>query len=327
LKAKAIVFREAGKPALEEPSLPKLQKGQVLVKIHYSGVSIGTESSIFMGERTHNGTFPLISGYMAAGEVAETAPDVKNFKAGDLVASFGTKVEGDVNSVWGAHCSYHVTGEESLSPVPAGLDLRDASMHIMPCVGLSAVEMANITDADTVFISGQGLIGQFCGQWAASRGARVITAEPDPLRAGLSKKYVTDNVLNPLECDLGKELDRLTDGAWPTVLVEATANKKLIPQTTGFIRRMHARMVFLSWYPGEITLDYSHFHNWEATAFFPMGGGQHKRAVLEGLARGVIKMGDNITDVYEFAGAPAGFKRICDRDRSIMGMVIDWRNA
>ena len=88
-------------------------------------------------------------------------------------------------------------------------------------------------------------------------------------------------------------------------------------------------MIFLSWYPGEITLDYSHFHNWEATAFFPMGCGNQEtvQAVLGGMSRGVIRVGRNITHVYNHDKACEGFARICDGDRSIVGMVVDWRNA
>lgn len=329
MKAKAIVFRKAKCPTLEEVTLPELEKGQVLVKIHYSGVSIGTESSIFNGDRTHNGTFPLVTGYMAAGTIEKVSSDVTEFKKGDRVICGGTKFEAGINSIWGGHCSYHVAETSRISAIPEKCDIRDASMYILPRVGMNAINMVEITKKDTVLISGQGLIGQFYGQLAAKKAARVITIEPDKLRAGLSKKYVTQNVLDPFSPDMEKDLERLTDGQWPTIVVEATANKKLIGGATKFIRRMNAKMIFLSWYPGEITLDYSHFHNWEVSAFFPMGAGDRKvsEAVLKGIAEKEIIIGDNITDTYDFSNASEGFSRISANDRSIMGMVIDWRNA
>ena len=329
MKAKAIVFRKANHPTLEDISLPELGKGEALVKIHYSGVSIGTESSLFTGARTHNGTFPMVTGYMASGVVEKVADDVTTFKPGDNVINMGTRFAGEINSIWGGHCSYHIASANSLIRVPNGADMRDASFFVLPCVGLNAVGMANITENDTVLIVGQGLIGQFCGQWAAARGARVIAVEPDSIRKALSMAYVTKDVIDPGTCDVEKEVERLTNGQWPTVVVEATANKNLIGNTSCFIRRMHARMIFLSWYPGEITLDYSHFHNWEATSFFPMGCGNQEtaRAVLDGIARGVIKIERNITHSYEYDKACEGFRKICENDRSIVGMVVDWRKS
>lgn len=329
MKAKAIVFRKANSPQLEEVSLSGLNNGQVLVKIHYSGVSIGTESSIFTGQRTHNGTFPLVTGYMASGTIEACASDVINFKKGDRVISSGTKLEKGINSVWGGHCSHHVANASGLIAIPENCNLKDASMFILPSVGMNAMNMVEITKNDTVLISGQGLIGQFYGQMAAKKAAKVITIEPDKLRAELSRKYVTEHVLDPFSKDMEKEVEKLTDGQWPTIVVEATANKNLISGATKFLRRMHAKMIFLSWYPGEINIDYSHFHNREVSAFFPMGAGDGKtiKAVLDGIAKKEITLGDNITDTYDFTNAAEGFKRIAENDRSIMGMVIDWRNA
>lgn len=328
MKAKALVFRKANVPQIETVVLPGLRDDEMLVKIHYSGVSIGTESSIINGTRTHNGTFPLVPGYMASGVVEQVGKAVVGVKVGDRVVSMATRLDAGIKAVFGGHCSYHVSS--SVTPVPDNLDMRDASMWILPRVGLNAVKMANVTEDDVVLICGQGLIGQFCGQWAVARGAKVIVVEPDKLRAGLARKYVTRNVLDPFAGDLEKTIGSLTDGQWPTVVIEATANKKLIAQTSGFIRRMHARMVFLSWYPGEITIDFSHFHNYEATVFFPMGAGSNDGtgvAVLEGLARGTVTMGDNLSDGYHWKDAVKGYDRICAGDRSIMGMTIDWRDA
>ncbi len=328
-EAKAVVWRTAGHPRLESVQLPEPGAADVVVRIAYSGVSIGTEHSVISGARTHNGTFPLVSGYMAAGLIEQVGADVVNLKPGDRVVSWGTRFEAGLNSVWGAHCSRHVCAAASVTPVPAETDLRDASMWVLPRVGLNAVTLAGISETDTVVICGQGLIGQFFGQWAVARGARVIVVEPDSRRAALARRYVTPDVLNPLEDDVAKAVERLTRSQWPTVVVEATASKTLIGQATGLIRRMHARLVFLSWYPGDIAIPFGELHNHEVTAFFPTGAGSDEtgRAVLEGLARGTIHMGENLTDCVPWTDSEAAFRRVCEGDRSIMGMVIDWSGA
>ncbi len=329
MKAKAIVFREANKPTIEEVVLPSLRDGEILVEVQYSGVSIGTEQSIFSGERTHNGTFPLVGGYMASGMVAELGPGVADLEIGDRVAISGARLEGEVTSVWGGHMSRQVTAAESAVKIPDGGSMVDAAMHVLPSVGLNAVSMSGLNQNDTVMIVGQGLIGQFCGQFARSRGATVITVEPNELRRGLSRKYVTENVIDPFNEDVAVRVSELTDGKGPSVVVEATANKRNIAAAVSHLGYWEGKMVFLSWYPGEITFDFSLFHNNQVTAFFPTGNGgpTFTRAVLDCLARGAIVFGDNITDVVPVEQACQAYQRIIDRDPTIFGMVVDWRNA
>jgi len=325
----AVVFRSAGIPTLEHITLPPPGDRDVRIKVAYSGVSIGTETSIITGKRTHNGTFPLVSGYMGSGVVESAGVAVTHLKPGDQVACFGTRIEGDVNSIWGAHSAWHVCDASMVHSLPDGCDTRDAALWVLPAVGLNAVGMAGITERDSVVISGQGLIGQFFAQWAAARGARVIVIEPDPLRRELAGKLTGAQTINPASCDIVEEVSCLTGGEWPTVVVEATGVPGLVAQTTGLIRRMHARMVFLAWYPGQISIDFAHLHNWEATALFPMGLGDIRTAqgVLQGLARSTIQAGGNLTDCVPWREAPDAFGRVVAGDPSILGMVIDWRDA
>ena len=327
-RALAVVFRTANKPTLEEVPVAAPKEGEVVTKTVFSGVSIGTEQSIFAGIRTENGTFPLVPGYMSVGIVEALGPGVTNVAVGETVTTGGGRMEGEVRSVWGAHASRIVTKANDLVRLPEGVKPEESSMYVLPNVGLNGTRIAGVTEQDVVLIQGQGLIGQFCGQWSRCRGARIIAIEPNPVRAALSRKYVTPHVLDPKE-DLVARVKELTDGKGPSVVVEATASPKLIASATRFLR-WQSRMVFLSWYPGEIRLDFHHhFHAHEITALFPVGKGnlETTRATLEGFASGAIIMGDNITDVLPYAKACDGYRRIIDGDRSVVGMVVDWRGV
>jgi 2-desacetyl-2-hydroxyethyl bacteriochlorophyllide A dehydrogenase len=328
MRTHAIVFRKANTPSLEELDLPDLEQDELLVRIHYSGVSIGTESSIFSGTRTHNGTFPLVGGYMAAGIVEQVGPAVQRAAVGDHVTAGGARLTGEVASVWGGHSSRQVVRESGVRRIPDGVEMAHAAMYVLSGVGLNAVTMARVSMTDTVLIQGQGLIGQLCGQWCRNRGARVITLEPDTHRAELSRKYVTDLVLDPADSDLETHIKELTAGQGASVVVEATGAAKLIDNATRFLSP-NGKLIFLSWYPGRIELDYGAFHKNQTTAFFPMGAGGETaaQATLRALAGGAIRMADNITDVVPWTEACRGYERIIGGDRSIMGMVIDWRGC
>jgi threonine dehydrogenase-like Zn-dependent dehydrogenase len=213
--------------------------------------------------------------------------------------------------------------------VPEGLSMREASYHVMPRVGLNAIAMTDITEHDRVLVFGQGLIGQFFAQFARGRGATVITVEPEPSRAALSREYVTEHVLNPLEDDVAARVEAITAGRGASVVVEATASPRNIEQASSHLR-WEATFVFLSWYSGDIRLNFHHhFHANAVTAVFPTGAGDSEtlRAVVDALHRGSIVMGKNLTDDLSFEEACDGYRRIIDGDRSILGMTFDWRGA
>lgn len=324
-RALAIVFREANKPTLEEVAIPDPKPTEAVVRTWYSGVSIGTESSIFSGVRTHNGTFPLVGGYMATGVVEEVGDEVARVKPGDIVVGGGGRLESEVNSVWGGHMSLKTMNAASLTPLPDGADPKEAALYVLMKMGLSGASVSGVNEEDRVLIFGQGLVGQFCGQFARNRGARIVTVEPSERRRALSKKYVTPDVLDPSDPSLDARIEEITEGQGPSVVVEASGSAEVITQASRHLRD-GGRFVFLGWYPGEIGLVYHHFHAAAATAHFPMGGGglEATRAVLDCLASGKLVVGDNLTDVVPVADAPQGYQRIIDGDRSIMGMVIDW---
>jgi len=328
MQARSMVFRQANVPSLEEVTLPPMGPGDAVVKIHFSGISAGTESSIINGSRTHNGTFPLVSGYMASGIVEAVGEEVSDLKVGERVVSSSTRIEG-LNAVWGGHTSRHVSSAASLTRLPANVDLRDAAMWILPRVGLHGTDVAGVSARDVVLISGQGLIGQFFSQWARVKGARVVALEPCARRAALARELVGATVLNPCEEGLEEKVLEACGGIWPTICVEATGNKNLIEQTTRFLRRDGAKMVFLSWYPGRIELDFSCFHHHGATAYFPMGDGSQAtgQRVLEGLADGQIRIGEALTETYVWQQADAVFRRVAEGDRELIGAVIDWRTC
>lgn len=328
----AVVFRAANRPTIEEVAVPSLRDDDVLVRTRFSGISIGTEQSIFSGKRTHNGTFPLVSGYMASGIVEAVGRDVTHVAVGDAVVTEGARLEGKVNSVWGAHMAVRVAPGWGVFKLPEKMAerdvaMREAAMWILPRVGLHGVNVASLAPGSTVVVQGQGLIGQFFGQFAKGRGCRVITIEPNARRAELSRRYVTDDVLDPMTDDLAGRIADLTDGVGADVVVEATGSKQLIGQASALLRE-RAHFVFLGWYPDHISLDYHHFHN-NIVAHFPMGAGDDDTArhTLSAIGEGRITVGDNISDIVPWREACEGFGRIIAGDRSVMGMVIDWRDA
>ncbi len=85
MKTKAAILREIGKPlVIEELQIPKLQPGQVLVKILYSGICRSQLNEI-KGLKGEDKYLPHALGHEAGSIVEEIGPGVGHVKPGDHV--------------------------------------------------------------------------------------------------------------------------------------------------------------------------------------------------------------------------------------------------
>ena len=82
---KAAVLTKTNKPLnILNLSYKKLLKGQVLVKIHFSGIC-GSQLMEIKGDRGEDKWLPHCLGHEASGEVVACGPGAKKFKKGDKV--------------------------------------------------------------------------------------------------------------------------------------------------------------------------------------------------------------------------------------------------
>lgn len=328
MKANVLLFRKANCPEIGEIEIPLIKDDEILMQTEYSGTSIGTEMSIITGRRTQNGTFPLVPGYMASGRILECGKNAGKFKVGDRICGIGARFcdSSSVVSVWGGHSSMQVLNQENVLRLPDGAELSHSSIFILPAVGLNAISMANISEQDTVVISGLGLIGYFFADFCRLRGASLAIIEPAADRAAIARKNITENIFSPDDPALQEKINSVFNGRKISVCVEATASKKFISACTRFLAP-GAKMVFLSWYDGNIELDYSHFHNNAVTAYFPtsFGNTETLRAVLQYFADRKSMMDSVITHSVSYSEAPAAYGKILNGDRSIYGMTVKWR--
>ena len=94
MKTLAAILVQTKQPlALEQIEIPKLRKGQILVKIHYSGIC-GTQLNEIDGKKGEDKWLPHCLGHEAVGTVCDTGPGVSKIKVDDNVVLTWLQGEG-----------------------------------------------------------------------------------------------------------------------------------------------------------------------------------------------------------------------------------------
>jgi NADPH:quinone reductase-like Zn-dependent oxidoreductase len=152
---------------------PVAADGQVLVRIHASGIN-PLDTKIRAGAAPHaRHPFPAILGIDLAGVVEAVGPNVDGFRPGDAV--YG--MTGGVGGVQGSLAEYAAVDAALLARKPANLSMREAAA--LPLVVITAweglVDRAGVVAGQTVLVqAGAGGVGHVAVQIARSFGAQVF---------------------------------------------------------------------------------------------------------------------------------------------------------
>jgi NADPH:quinone reductase-like Zn-dependent oxidoreductase len=170
---KALVLQEYNQPlVLQEVPKPVAGRGQVLVRVHASGVN-PLDLKIQAGVATHARTqLPAILGVDLAGIVEAVGEGVSRFKPGDKV--YG--MTGGVAGIQGSLAEYAAVDADLLALQPTNLSMRQAAA--VPLIFITAweglVDAARLQAGQTVLIhGGAGGVGHIAVQIAVGLGAKV----------------------------------------------------------------------------------------------------------------------------------------------------------
>jgi NADPH2:quinone reductase len=168
-----IVERPEGAFALVDLPRPTPARGQVLVRVHASGVN-PLDTKIRAGKADHaKQPLPAILGLDMAGVVEEVGAGVTAFVAGDGV--YG--MVGGVGGLQGTLAEFVVASADLLAKKPASLSMREAAA--LPLITITAwegiVDRAKVCSGQKVLVhAGAGGVGHIAVQLAKAFGAEVF---------------------------------------------------------------------------------------------------------------------------------------------------------
>lgn len=237
---RAIEIIKPGEVNVVERDKPAINRNEVLLKIKYVGFC-GSDLSTYMGKNPMV-SYPRIPGHEISAVIEETGINVpENFKVGQRVTVVPYTNCGQCTSCKQKRynaCKYNETlgvqrdgAMAEYISVPWQKILNDEQLTVQQLalvepltVGFHAIDNGEVTDLDTVMVLGCGMIGAGAIVRAALRGSTVIAVDIDDNKLAVAKKLGATHTINSLNQNLHDELEKITFGDGPTVVIEAAGN-------------------------------------------------------------------------------------------------------
>jgi len=257
------VFLEKGAVVVKDVCKPMLDDYSVLVSVHYSFISSGTELATIQHSKQNplfsnvpqkikkvlesvaqngvEGTKALIKGrlkgslqtlgYSCSGQVIAVGKKVKHFCEGDYVACAGAGLAN--------HADIVCVPELLTVKLRDKKFLKSASLTTVGAIALQGIRRAQLQLGETVCVIGLGLLGQITVQLAKLAGCRVIGVDLVSDRIKLARRLGATVALNATHDDVRKEVEFLTGhhGVDATIITAASQSDSIVQQAMEVTRK------------------------------------------------------------------------------------------
>ncbi|WP_184543178.1 zinc-binding alcohol dehydrogenase family protein [Mucilaginibacter sp. FT3.2] len=276
---KVLTCTKPGLLTYSEQYMPVSKKDHAIIKIKRIGIC-GTDLHAFGGNQPYF-NYPRVLGHELAGELidADNAPGfqvgeavtiIPYFNCGHCLPCRNGKPNHCVNI---QVCGVHIDGGmvQYLSvPSHALVHGRNLSLDHLALVeplaiGAHGINRAAVQKNEWVLVMGAGPIGLGTMEFARIAGAKVIAMDISDSKLQFCKDYLQVNhVVNATSADVVGQLQHITNGDMPTVVIDATGNLSAIDN--GFKYMSHgARYVLIGLQKGDINFSHPEFHKREGT--------------------------------------------------------------
>jgi S-(hydroxymethyl)glutathione dehydrogenase / alcohol dehydrogenase len=243
----AVLVNTKAPLEIAELDIPELTFGQVLVKIHYSGIC-GAQINEIEGVKGPDKFLPHLLGHEASATVLAVGRGVKRVKEGDRVVLHWRQADGiqseapkyawngkTVNAGWVTTFNDHaIVSENRVTPIAKDFDLRIAPLF--GCAVTTAIGVINndahVKVGQSVVVFGLGGVGLNIAQAASMVSAHpIVGIDIVDSKLEMAKKFGTTHAINSKKVtDLNAEIRKIVGDAGADVVVDTTGNARVIEQ-------------------------------------------------------------------------------------------------
>jgi L-iditol 2-dehydrogenase len=256
---KALLLKNYKELEFVDFPTPEIGPDDVLVQVKAVGIC-GSDIHGYDGS-TGRRIPPLVMGHEAAGVIAATGANVKNYHVGDRV-TFDSMVScgkcffcfrGEINlcdnrEVLGVSCGeyrrhgafaeYVQVPQNILYRLPAELPYELAALIEPVSIAVHAVAITPVKLGDTAIVVGTGMIGLLTLQAVRLAGAtRVIAVDLDDNKLAVARSLGADVTLNPKTDDVKARVAELTGGHGAAVALECVGATSPIKTAIESVRK------------------------------------------------------------------------------------------
>ena len=276
---KALICEKPGKLEYADRNEPQHKAAHSIIRIRNIGIC-ATDLHAYEGTQPFF-HYPRILGHELSGELVE-ADEAPGFEKGDPVTflpyiNCGNCIacrNGKSNCcVHLQVCGVHIDGGmadyysfPSRLLVPAsGLSLTELALVEPLAIGAHGIRRADIKPGEFVLIMGAGPIGLGAMEFARISGAKVIAMDTNERRLEFCRnKLGVSYLILAGERDIMEQLQEITNGDMPTVVIDATGNRKAINQGLNYLSH-GGRYVLIGLQKDDFVFSHPEFHKREAT--------------------------------------------------------------
>ena len=329
---KAIQCKVHGLPetlVLEETPLPKLESGEVNVKVMACGVNF-PDVLIIQNKYQFKPELPFSPGGEVSGEIIAVGEKVKHLKIGDRVVAL---------CGWGGFAEQVVVNANRVFPIPGGMDFVNAACTLYT-YGTSyhaLKDRAQLRAGETLLVLGAaGGVGLAAVELGKVMGATVIAAASTAEKLAVCKEKGADHLINYTQEDLRARIKEITQekgvdvvydpvgGTWADAALRSMAWKGrylVVGFTTGEIPQFPANLPLLKGC-SIVGVFWGNFAERE-----PQKSMQNFGELLAWIKSGKIKQ--HIHKIYSLEEAPAALQDLMDR--KVRGKAVikvgDWKEV
>lgn len=316
----------------EETAMPVCSDDSVLVRAQCTAISAGTELRVYRGIPIDEAgkllfpnmplAFPVENGYSMVGEVIEVGAGVTTLAPGDRVF------------VPEPHKAYAAMPATLATKIPEAIPSEQAVFLNILEVGHIAVRRGKPAPGANVAIVGAGVIGLAALAYCRAFSCRTIAIDLDERRRAIAGEMGADLTLSPRDDRFGEQITDFCQGDGVDLAIEAAGAWPAI-QTAMDVVRPGGTVIVVSRHTGastfnpfgypylakDVTLRTSYGH--------PPAGLRWDRSnsiayTLELLADETIDLTPMITHRVPWQELPAVYRRLDEREKDMVGIVIDW---